>query len=580
MATGIPMISGGDQTQGPYPSYSQTPATYDPSEINAPGNPYSGRSTARGQIIGASGGRDPRAYNPSVRAAEDYNRLLPQLFNRVFQQQGYTWGNATITPQEYAMWTKAADNLQKLIQARATEEFKNLSTQQAQMERAYDSDRKQYNAQYWKTHPTEQDLMRERQNKVAASEKAYSQAQTATEKTLKQMSDPMTGQLMVPDEKNPGKERAANSMERVAIANKLHAGYYEKFADAYGLLSPEQKRQVQMRKQEEAFQQKVGGLQQAIAKNPDMKVAQLAGLIKQNFAGGPEQEKALAALSQMNPTLGKALIAAENMGKRDIAGTPLKDVAARIYDPKASQDTKIMALLPEDYYEKTTSGKIQKATTGVLDFLGVGKNAPEANASEYGGETAGIPGRASVSQAGALVDAILGGSSLPLGERSEAEKNAIYEMGLGGMGPGDESGSGKGIVDYLHDAGMAIRGLFQRENIPGAQPVYDEMTGTWVTPTQSAAFDVTGNRFGTSSYTPANEQQDVMNAMDVGPAAAMGGIPMMDSQPAGPGQGVDLWTPEMTAPRGGVPMPVPTQAPGYYSDTYGGSADETTFAAY
>lgn len=443
MAQGFPMVTGGDPSQGPYPAYTQPSQTYDVSEVNAPGNPYAGRYVARREVIAGFGGRDPRAYNPTEKAMAEYVQQLPRLFERLFQQQGYRWSSSTqITPAEYQIWQKAADQLQKLLQARATEEYKNLATQQSAAEKAWEADRKQYNATYWKTHPTEQDLARQRQNQIAASEKAYSQAQTAADKRLAMTKDPMTGAYMMPDEKKPGSFRPMTPTEVQATHDQYARDYYKQFAAAYGVPIKENPA--------EAFNKKIMALTDLVRKNPDMTIAQLAKTIENNFAGGQEQTAALQYLQKINPTLAKGLARWDSSDgtAKPVGDAKLKDVALKLYDPTAKEETNVPMLR-----EAKPMGMLNRGLAEAGNFL---FGSPRSDSQLKADASAGIPGREwkPNAEANAMVDAMLGigGAGMAGGSGSEAERQALEKIGA--------VTTNKNFADYLDDAGKAIKDMF------------------------------------------------------------------------------------------------------------------------
>jgi hypothetical protein len=223
---GIPAPKGGLYDEGA--TSNQTTGPMDASDLNAPNNPFADRVKVHKLIINRIGG-DPSALRPK-NSARQIEQMLPQLFQQFFQRQGYVPGPDTLLrPEEAKAWEAYVANIYKNAENQETEKQKAIQKSYDTMAKQADADRKQYNALYWKTHPSEAQL-------IQAREKAMGQARQAAVDDMKFMENKITGGYDVtgPD----GKPKHLTPEEGIALFRQKQAEYYKKIAPVYGVKIP------------------------------------------------------------------------------------------------------------------------------------------------------------------------------------------------------------------------------------------------------------------------------------------------------------------------------------------------------
>lgn len=418
---GIPAPSGGTYDQGPISSQSTGPMNE--AELDAPRNPFADRVKVHKAIV-ARIGVDPYSVRPK-NSAKQIEQYLPQLFEQFFAHRGYRAGpNTVIAPEEAKQWEAYVANIYKNAENQETEKAKAIQKAYDMMSKQADADRKQYNALYWKTHPSEERMQSSR-------EKAMTQARQAAVDHMKFMEDKLTGGYNItgPD----GKPKKLTPEEASEYFLRKQEEFYRKIAPVYGIKVPEgQGSQAEK-------------VKQWLAKNPNLSLEQVGRALK----GVDEKTRA-------------EVLASLPAGQRNILDEVVKgqygDTARLKKETLASsKEAPDLSVKPDKKYV----GGIPKTWLDALSGREEGPNAtpPKDRGGEAEGDDEAVAGfsmksRAPVGEEGAMLSGmtdIQGKPAIPpRTERSEEEQGAMFDMGMTGN-EGPETGV-RGPIQMLNAA--------------------------------------------------------------------------------------------------------------------------------
>jgi hypothetical protein len=348
-------------------------------DINAPTNPYANRGDVRRMILERMGGRDPFSHDYRGQVRQRMDADMQQLFNYAFRGTSVRWDDLAagrLHPEHQKYWATVLKEHQQDLETQALDQQRRDAQLYTKMSSEFEADRRQHNADYWKSHPTEA-MIRQTQLGV------IKEAERITEGQLKQLPKDTLGNYAKPGKDKEGKDIMIplSPGELASMRNRAMEQNVERIATYTGTMK------YMPRELQDSVRNRMTARQTTIdiAKEWSEGKASIATIYERiNSIPDPQQRAMVAEQIATSGEPGRKLMMGMQAHQQFVGSGKESPVA---YINQDTIDKRLpLALDPKAGSWFPGAAKIvHSATTGVLDALGVSKGSGPVEGGGGGG---------------------------------------------------------------------------------------------------------------------------------------------------------------------------------------------------